>query len=328
MSVALHASPGGTTGLGAGEVGAILGVAAAELPSRTRAVLSSLDFAFTPLHGDDLAEVEGRVREALRAPLPVSGPGRQPAWEAGWGDILARFARSDDLDELEPHYFRKPSRTMRVLGRYVRPHDARFEASCVKLLQTWIAERYLTDANALYEFGCGPGHNVLAFTRLLPGRPIVGLDWARPSQEILTRVARLTGAPVSGRRFDMFAPDPELTLAPGSAVVTIGAMEQLGERFTPFLEFVRAQAPRICVHLEPIHELYDRTCPFDDVAARYAERRGYLRGFLPRLEALAAAGEIELLVAQRHFGSEFHDGWGSLVWRPRHHQQHRGEMNT
>jgi hypothetical protein len=325
MSVALHAAASDATEIGLNELGAILGVASDTLPCRTRTALAAADFGFTPLHGDALAAVEGRVQDALRAPLPISGPGRQPAWEAGWGDILDRFAKHDDLDELEPHYFRKPSLTMRLLGRYVRPHDARFEASCVKLLQAWIAERYLEEAAAIYEFGCGPGHNVLAFARLLPGRPIVGLDWAQPSQEILTRVARETAAPISGRRFDMFAPDPELKLAPGSAVVTIGAMEQLGERFAPFLDFLLTQAPRICVHLEPIHELYVRACPFDDVAARYAERRGYLRGFLPRLQTLAAKGKIELLVAQRHFGSEFHDGWGSLVWRPRHDRNHRGE---
>ena len=45
--------------------------------------------------------------------------------------------------------------------------------------------------------------------------------------------------------------------------------------------------------------------------------RGYLRGYLPRLESLAREGRIEILSVRRHLGSEFHDGWGSLVWRPR-----------
>ena len=317
MSLALHAAPGDTQSVGDAELGTILGVAPDALPASTRAALDAADFGFTTLTGPALAEVEARVDAALQAPLPVSGPSRQPAWEAGWGDILARLSATDDLAELEPHYFRKPSQTMRLLGRYVRPHDPRFEASFVNVLQAWLAARWLGDARALYEFGCGPGHNVLAFARLLPGRPIVGLDWASASQEILTRVARLSGAPVGGRRFDMFAPDPCLVLKPGSAVVTIGAMEQLGERHAPFLDFLLERAPDLCVHLEPIHELYDRSVPFDDVAARYAERRGYLRGYLPRLQALARANEIEILEVRRHLGSEFHDGWGSIVWRPR-----------
>lgn len=327
MSVALHERheehgatvPDGmpTHQLDHADFARLLGAGAEPLPATTRAAIDDGDFRYTPLGGAELAATEARVQAALQGPLPVSGPARQPAWEAGWGDILARFAASRDLADLEPHYFRKPSHTMRLLGRYVRPQDPRFEARFVAVLQTWLAARWLGDAQAIYEFGCGPGHNVAALARLLPGVPIVGLDWATPSQELLRLVAESTGLPVAGRRFDMFAPDPELALAPGSAVVTIGAMEQLGERSGAFLDFLRARAPRLCVHVEPLHELYDRSVPFDDVAARYAERRGYLRGYLPRLEELARAGEIELLDVRRHLGSEFHDGWGSLVWRPR-----------
>lgn len=323
MSLALQGTPESAFALGHAEFAELFGTTPDALPATTRTAIDAHDFRVTPLAGADLAEVEARVRAALNAPLPVSGPDRQPAWEAGWGDILARFAASRDLADLEPHYFRKPSRTMRVLGRYVRPHDPRFEASFVDVLQTWLAARWLGDASAIYEFGCGPGHNVAAFARLLPGRPIVGLDWATPSQQLLRLVAESTGHPISGRRIDMFAPDQDLVLGAGSAVVTIGAMEQLGDRFDAFLGFLLAQAPALCVHVEPLHELYDPTNPFDDAARRYAERRGYLRGYLPRLESLAREGRIELLDVRRHLGSEFHDGWGSLVWRPRSNAEAR-----
>ena len=303
--------------LGHAEFAQLFGTTPDALPATTRAAIDAHDFRVTPLAGEDLAAQHERVRAALAGPLPVSGPARHGAWEAGWGDILARYAASGDLADLEPHYFRKPSRTMRVLGRYVRPHDPRFEASFVDVLQTWLAARWLSDASAIWEFGCGPGHNVAAFARLLPGRPITGLDWATPSQQLLHLVAERTGYPISGRRIDMFAPDAALTLPAGGAAVTIGAMEQLGERFEEFLGFLLGQAPAICVHVEPLHELYEPTSAFDDAARRYAERRGYLRGYLPRLESLAREGRIELLEVRRHLGSEFHDGWGSLVWRPR-----------
>ena len=303
--------------LGHAEFAQLFGTTPDALPATTRAAIDAHDFRVTPLTGVDLAAEQERVGDALNGPLPVSGPQRHAAWEAGWGDILARYAASRDLADLEPHYFRKPSRVMRVLGRYVRPHDPRFEASFVDVLQTWLAARWLADAAAVWEFGCGPGHNVAAFARLLPGRPVTGLDWAAPSQQLLQLVAENTGYPITGRRIDMFAPHPELTLPAGSAAVTIGAMEQLGERHDAFLGFLLAQAPAVCVHVEPLHELYDPADPFDDVARRYAERRGYLRGYLPRLESLAREGRIELLEVRRHLGSEFHDGWGSLVWRPR-----------
>jgi len=316
MTLALDIAPATVWRLGPAEIAEILGTAEASLPAATRAAIDAADFAVTPLSGPELEEERARVAAALHGPLPVSGPQRHAAWEAGWGDISERFAASGDLADLEPHYFRKPSRVMRVLGRYVRPRDPRFEASFVRVLQTWVAARWLGGEGPIWEFGCGPGHNVVAFAQLLPGRTVVGLDWARPSQEILARVAERTGLPVAGRRFDMFAPEADLTLPAGSIAVTIGAMEQLGDRFETFLGFLLQERPALCVHLEPLHELYDRSDPFDAVAAAYAERRGYLRGYLPRLQELARSGRIELLCVKRHFGSEFHDGWGSLVWRP------------
>ncbi|MEW6272300.1 MAG: class I SAM-dependent methyltransferase [Thermodesulfobacteriota bacterium] len=296
----------------------LLGVREDELPEECAARIDRADLRYTPLTGEALEEVVERVVSTLDSPLAPSGPARQPAWQAGWGDILRRFrASGGDLAELEPHYFRRPSRTMRLEGRYVRPHDARFEASFVDVMHAFVARRWLGDAAAVFEFGCGPGHNLVALARLLPGVPLVGLDWAPASQELLAEVASLARLPIAARRFDMFAPDQGLELPAGTAVVTIGAMEQLGDGYAPFLGFLLERRPQICVHLEPIHELYDLQLPFDAVAARYAERRRYLRGYLPCLERLARRGEIELLCVRRHLGSELHDGWGSLVWRPR-----------
>lgn len=316
MTVALHGSAADRWPLRRGDVANLLGVAETDLPPATRAAIDAADFTVAPLAGEALARQEERVRAALRRPLAVSGPERHGDWEAGWGDLCARYVASGDLADLEPHYFRKPSQVMRVRGRYVRPQDPRFEARFVRVLQCWLAERWLGGDGPIFEFGCGPGHNVVAFAQLLPGREVVGLDWARPSQEILAAVAARTGLPVRGRRIDLFAPDRELALPDGATAVTIGAMEQLGTRFGVFLDWLLARRPRLCVHLEPLHELYDRALPFDDAAARYAERRGYLRGYLPRLRDLARDGAVELLCVQRHLGSEFHDGWGSLVWRP------------
>jgi hypothetical protein len=303
--------------LGSTEWAALLGVPAAEIPPECRALIASHDFAYEIVRGDERDAVLRRVVLALDAELSISGPDRIRAWENGWGDILRRFESSGfDPKELEPHYFRRPSQAMRLFGEYVRPRDPRFEASFVEVIQAFVALRYLTTASAIYEFGCGPGHNLVAFSRWLPGKPLFGMDWAEPSQHILSAAAKHLGIDIVGRRFDMFAPDRSLALAPGAAVVTIGAMEQLGDRFEALLDFFRAAKPRICVHLEPIHELYDTETLFDLLGALYAERRGYLRGYLPRLRELERRGEIEVLHVKRHLGSLFHDGWGSIVWRP------------
>jgi hypothetical protein len=278
--------------------------------------IAARDFAYAPLVGADRDAVIQDVTAALLGDLSVSGPARLDAWERGWGDILARFEESGgDPAALVPHYFRPVP--MRLDGEWVRPRDPRFELHFVGVLHAWLAGGVLADVPAVWEFGCGPGHNLVGLARLMPDRRFVGLDWAAPSQALLARIRSALGLDVRGVRVDMFAPDPALAIEPGAAVVTIGAMEQLGDRFGAFLAYLLAQRPAVVVHLEPIHELYDRTTLFDDLAARYAERRGYLRGYLPALRALAEDGTIELLKVQRHLGSLMHDGWGSMVWRPR-----------
>lgn len=312
----LHAvDPAPLPTLGVAEMAAVLGVPPSSLSAECVRRIETLDFAHRPLTGTARDDVIRQVVAALAGDLSVSGPARQPAWERGWSDILARFeAAGGDPAALTPHYFR--AGPMRLAGEYVLPRDPRFELHFVAVLHAWLAGGVLAEAPEIWEFGCGPGHNLVGLAQLLPDRRFVGLDWAPASQDLLRRIRATLGIDLEGRSVDLFDPDPALALPPGAAVVTIGSMEQLGWEFQRFLDYLLAQRPAIVVHLEPVHERYDRTTLLDDLAARYAERRGYLQGYLPALERLALTGQIELLHVQRHLGSLMHDGWGSMIWRP------------
>lgn len=295
---------------------AVLGVPVSTLGVETVRRIRACDFRYRILEGRPRDDVIRHVVGMLCGELSVSGPGRRTAWERGWADILGRFERSGgDPASLTPHYFRRGP--MRLSGQYVMPWDPRFELAFVAVLHAWLAEGFLAQSSEIWEFGCGPGHNLVGLAELLPGRRFVGLDWATASQQLLGRIRAVRGIDVRGLPVDLFAPAPELAMPRGVAVLTMGAMEQLGERFGAFLDFLLEREPAIVVHQEPIHEFYDRTQLLDDLGARYAERRGYLRGYLPALERLAAAGRIEILHVKRHLGSLMHDGWGSIVWRPR-----------
>lgn len=308
-------STGGFSDLSPADLAEILGVDSADLPAECLRRIAERDFTHRALDGPERDAVQSEVTKALEAELPVSGPARIEAWERGWGDICDRFERSGgDPEALWPHYFRPG--VMRLRGAYVRPCDPYFERHFVAVLLAWLAHAHLREATAVYEFGCGPGHNLVDLARLLPHARFVGLDWATASQRIVGRFSELLGRDFTARRFDMFEPDPTLVIERSAAVISIGAMEQLGTRFGPFLDFLRTSDAALCVHVEPLHELYDTADPFDALAARYAEKRGYLRGFVPRLQELAAAGEIEIRHLKRHLGSQFHDGWGTVVWRP------------
>ena len=300
------------------DVASILGVLPDEVPARCREIIRTADFAHEVLAGPARDAIVLGVLQALEGDLSVAGPARIEAWENGWGDVLARFEASGyQPEELWPHYLRPERRVVRLDGEYVRPVVGTFEANFVRVMQAWFSETFLADVASVYEFGCGPGHNLVAFAQHRPDRSYTGLDWATASQKVLAEVSRALDLDVSGRRFDMLHPDTSFELAPDAGIVTFGALEQLGTSFGPLLEYLRAANPAICVHLEPVHELYDPESLFDVLAARYAEKRGYLQGYLTELRALERRGEVEILHVKKHLGSLYHDGWVSLVWRPR-----------
>ena len=83
------------------------------------------------------------------------------------------------------------------------------------------------------------------------------------------------------------------------------------------LEFFLESKPSICVHAEPLRELYDEKNLMDYLAMRYHEKRNYLVGLVPRLKELEMDGRIEILHLHRvMFGSLFHEGYSLLIWRP------------
>lgn len=306
-----------TRTLSAERFATLLGVRPEALPAACREIIHAADFEHEVLVGSARDAIVLGVLRALEGDLSVAGPARIEAWENGWGDVLARFEASGCRpEELWPHYLRPERRIVRLEGEYVLPTVGTFEADFVRVMQAWFSETFLGDVASVYEFGCGPGHNLVAFAQRRPERSCTGLDWATASQRVLAKVSGALGLDIAGRQFDMLHPDTSFRLVPGAGVVTFGALEQLGTSFGPFLKYLRAANPAVCVHLEPVHELYDPASLFDFMAARYAERRGYLRGYLTELRALEQRGQVEILHVKKHLGSLYHDGWVSLAWRP------------
>ena len=177
--------------------------------------------------------------------------------------------------------------------------------------------KYLSEATSVVEFGCGTGTSLLLLSEMFPDKPLVGCDWAASSQRLLEAIARKTGKKIAGINFDMFHPRDDVPFADGCAVITMAAMEQLGTRYEAFLNYIIAKRPAVCLHLEPLIELYDENELFDYVAMRYHQKRGYLNGFLTSLRGLEAAGKVSVIDVRRlSFGSFHHEGYSVVAWRP------------
>jgi len=292
------------------------GVPVGDVPSACRQLILSRDFRFRTLAGADRDAVVLRVMKTLKADLEVSGPGRQPRWEAGWGENLKEFIESNyDPAKLVPKFVRRKE-VIRLDGNYIMPESETFETDYVCVLRAWIFSRFFQGVDALYEFGVGSGHNLVEASKYLPAAKLVGLDWAPVSKQILEELHRHRGLNVEGHIFDLNNPDASLRIEDNAGVLTIGTLEQMGRNFGPFIDFLMERKPRVCVHVETLYEVYNQDNLVDWLAAAYLEKRNYLRGFLARMRELEAEGKVRILDLRRTFGSFYHDGYTYLVWEP------------
>ena len=296
---------------------AMVGARANALPAACVETLAAANLGYEILLGSEREEQLLRALHGSEAgDLLVSGPHRADDWERGWNENLREFEAADGEPlMLVPKY--NGHRVLRLAGDYVRVDHPGFEYAVYTALRHWYFRRYFTDVQRVVELGCGTGTSLMLLAGIFPRLHLCGLDWAESSQRILQQLAQRSGRAITGKHFDMFAPNDALELGRGTGVLTSAALEQIGDRYEPLLERLLAGNPAICVHIEPLRELYDEGSLFDDVARRYHHRRNYLRGFLPRLQQLEREGRIEILEQRRTgLGSFFHEGYGVVVWRP------------
>jgi hypothetical protein len=280
--------------------------------------IARADFRYqrlTPAERDDVIRyVEARLDSG---DLSQVGEHRQDVWNTGWGENLDAFAASGfELDSLVPRFIRTGP-IVRLDQDYVRRVDPKFEFLFHDAVRRWLFLEFMADVEAVYEFGSGSAYNLVAISEMAPDIRLVGLDWAESAVRLTNMIGQRRGLRLTGRPFDFFHPTADVELGAGVAAVTIHALEQVGPRHEMFLQFLLAKRPRICVHMEPMLDLYDPENLVDSLAIRYHTARGYLNGFLPRLRQLEAAGQVEILTQQRlRFGSLYHEAYSILVWRP------------
>jgi hypothetical protein len=286
------------------------------LPQACLKVIDERNFRY---HAFTQEEREAKMLEMihhLEEDLPVSGPSRKPNWEKGWQENCDKFVESGyEEDALLPGYFGRPANVLRLFGNYILPEDNYFEVSCLKVFQAWLSETYFKDKTHVYEFGCGPAHNLYALSKADPSKTYWGLDWTKASQNTIAKIVEATGWDIRAKNFDMFNPPQDFAVEPGSAIFSIGMMEQAGKNFGAFADYMMAQDASVFIHLEPIIELHDENILFDYLAIRYLRKRNYLDGYLNHLRNLEKDGKINIEESRVLMGCAFHNSWNLIVWR-------------
>lgn len=288
---------------------------AGSLPELCRRLVDEGDFRHRVLSGRAREDFILQAVRQLELALDRSGAHRLDKWANGWQENVDDFRASDfAITALQPKFVHA-NRPVRLEGQYIQPVSSKFYFDYMRVLISWVFLHHFAALPAVCEFGCGTGLNLVFGGQARPDCHLIGTDWALSSQTLIADIQAHLGIDVEGRRFDLFHPDDGFTLSANCGVLTVGSLEQVGGDFEPFLDYLRRQRPGVCVNLEPINELLDENDLFDWVAIRYSQKRNYLSGYLTRLRAMAAAGEIEILQEQRTFGSAFNDGHSLVAWR-------------
>jgi len=267
------------------------------------------------------AEKDQVVLEVLQTlvnpKLQRVGEHRQAIWESAWKAQAEKFSTKHYApDGLVPD-FMSATPIVRFQQRYIRPQSPEFEYAFFDVFRSWLFKTYCMDSPIIYEFGCGSGFNLVALSAINPRIQMVGLDWAEHSVRLIEEISSTHRLNLEPRTFNFFEPNENVCLDPQGIALTICALEQVGERFMPFVEYLLRQKPKLCIHIEPIYEFYDSTNLLDYLAIQYHEKRNYLRGFWPCLRELEGQGRILIHKARRlYFGSLFHEAYNYVIWEP------------
>ena len=247
--------------------------------------------------------------------LSKSGPEKLKIWEKGWGENLSNFIVSQKISSLKPKFVRNDL-IKRLKGQYIIPRNSEFESVFFSLIRRAVFEKYFTLCDSIYEFGAGTGHNLIAFRQYDSSKKLIGTDWSEQAVNLMHELNKIKGMNIESFTFDMFKPNLNLQLNKSSGVLTVGALEQLGSNFWPFLFFlIRQKKVKYFVHFETFNEFYKSDTPEDRLAKDYCRKRNYINGFISALDFLQSYGIIEVVQKTRTFGSQFHEGYSFVVWR-------------
>jgi SAM-dependent methyltransferase len=270
---------------------------------------------YRQLSEQETAEIVKEIYIKIEDPdTPQAGPGFKANWESNWNENLNRFKKSLQKDSLIPNFI-SSNETLRFKGMYIQPLVPNFEMKFVRVLREFLFEKYLSKISELHEFGAGTGFNCIHFGKIYPNKKIYGYDWSPSSIELIEKASKKFGVKIQTSLFDMFKPDVNVDIAKNSGLLTVGAMEQLGNNWEEFLNFMISKKFDIYINIETIYEKYLDGQVFSDIAKSYIERRNWLQGYFSKLYMLDQEGIIEILDQRVVVGSRFHDSWSYTVWK-------------
>lgn len=259
------------------------------------------------------------ILNTLNTPLETAGKHKLEKWEKGWFENFELLKQHKDVSSLVPKYFGK-HKIARWKGDFIKCTTDYFDYKLHIIIVDAILNEYVgTKFTHLFEFGCGPAYHLLRFREFNKDINLVGLDWATSSQKIIQEISELGIAnKITGYNFDYFNPNYNIEIPSNTAIFTCASLEQVGENYKDFVNYIIDKKPDLCINFEPLAEVLDKNSLVDNLSILYFEKRNYLKNYLTYLKELETQGIIEIIKEQRLYGgSYFIEGYPIVIWKPK-----------
>lgn len=307
--------------IGSDELCKMLNCRSEEFPNWLVSKLDNMNTTYREINIDELKEYVLYTLKKINQPNIVRTKKENLyAFEKGWNENLEMLLENDFPHisphvSLKPKYFR-PNKFLRYNKRLIVAKNLHIEYDLFTIVRYLIFTKYLSSFDNIYELGCGSCHNLFLLSELFPSKRLYGFDWTSSSREIAKVLSNTFGKKIEGILFDMTNPSSDIILKPGSAIITIHSLEQIGYQYEKLLRFIIKSKPGIVINYEPIIEFYDENDIFDYIAIIYSQKRNYLHDYYKTLCALEKENKIEIIEAKRpYIGGIIHEA-SLTIWKP------------
>jgi len=249
--------------------------------------------------------------------IEKAGDHRLNRWESGWHENLVNYESSGKYEDLIPRYFGKYE-IARWKGDFVKVKKT-FDYNLHAVIVDAMFQKFITNEYShIYEFGCGPAYNLYRMSSYNKSINMVGLDWTIISQKIINTIkTKNKDIKISGENFDFMKPNYELEIGESSVVFTHSALEQIGESYKHFIDFILFKKPGLCINFEPAPELLSHDSLVEELTFLYQKKRNYLRNYFSYLFELERNNKIKIIYHKKiNCGSRYMQHQPIIVWKP------------
>lgn len=288
-----------------------------KISEKLKKVINEFDLSYEDITQQQKEDYILNVIKVLLSDIVQSGKHRINEWENGWSENLLEFKNSKNINSLIPKYHGK-KRYAHWKQNIINPLTENFDYKIHLCFVDAILEKYLSQNNIenLYEFGCGPAYHLVRINQNHPNINLFGFDWTKASQQIIKQINEILNININCQNFDFFNPNYSIDIKQNSAFLSVAALEQTGENYNKFIDFIIEKKPSMCINIEPISEVLDGNNLIDFLSIKYFEKRNYLNSYLSYLQKLQDDKKIEILDVRRTYaGSYFIEGHTLIVWK-------------